>query len=170
MIHGITRRLRGFFTIDSEVDVGTTVRVYLPAATKPEADVSDPAVPRYTALWVDDEPSLVAMGQRQLEAWGLAVRAHTSSLQALEEFRLRPEAFALVVSDNTMPHLAGLEFIGEVTRIRPGIATLMVTGHGSSVSPETLVTHGVKRVLPKPYDVDELRGVLRELLADPTLG
>ena len=69
-----------------------------------------------------------------------------------------------------MPHLTGLEFIGEVTRLRPDIATLMVTGHGRSLSPEDLVTHGVKRVLPKPYDADELRGVVRDLLGDQTLG
>ena len=69
-----------------------------------------------------------------------------------------------------VPCSTGLEFIREVTRIRPDIPTLMVTGHGRSVSPEDLVTHGAKRVLPKPYDVDELHGVVRDLLGDQTLG
>ena len=69
---------------------------------------------------------------------------------------------------HAMPHLTGLEFIGEATRIRPGMATLMITGRGASERSEVLVTHGVKRILPKPYDVNELRTVLRDLLPDAT--
>jgi DNA-binding response OmpR family regulator len=89
---------------------------------------------------------------------------YTSSLLALEAFRATPDRFALVVTDNTMPHLTGLELVRRIRGIRADVPVMMVSGVGAVMPIEQLQESGVQRLLPKPYQSSELRAAALELL------
>jgi two-component system cell cycle sensor histidine kinase/response regulator CckA len=89
-------------------------------------------------MLVEDEPRLAILGQRVLESAGFEVVVHTSSMQALEEFRADPQGYDLLVTDNTMPHMTGLQLVENVLASRPDIPILMVSGIGESMSVEAL--------------------------------
>jgi PAS domain S-box-containing protein len=167
VIARIVRALGGCITLKSEVGVGTTFDVYLPAAPAAEATEDDNPARTNTrgcVLHVEDEEALARLGKRILERIDVRVVSHTSSLQALEEFRKDPHRFDLVITDNTMPHMTGLELVGKILEIRPDIPVMMVSGIGDSMSVEELRKRGVRRLLSKPYLAAELRAAALELL------
>jgi CheY-like chemotaxis protein len=90
---------------------------------------------------------------------------HTASTEALEAFRARPDAFDLLVTDNTMPKMTGLALAQEVRRIRAELPVLLISGFGEGTDPEELRAKGVDRILPKPYTVGQLAHVIRSLVS-----
>jgi len=170
VIHGIVRSHRGALELASVEGRGTTITIVLPqggdagveaaeAATEPAAEQkSGPHV-----LFVEDEPVLADMQKRQLEYMGYRVTVHTSSVQALADFRGRPDAFALLITDDTMPQMRGLVLAREIHLIRPALPILMVSG-GDQAQPQELEDAGVSKVLRKPHTASELEQAIREVL------
>jgi len=171
VIHGIVKNHGGVMEIASEVGRGTTVTLYLPAGDdvaggEPASAPAPAERTRPRVLFVEDEAILAVMQRRQLEHLGFEVTVHTSSLEALEDFRARPEAFELVITDDTMPRMTGSQLAGEIHRIRPDLPVLMVSG-GDRTSPGNAPVPGVRKVLRKPHTLAELEQAIREVMAPP---
>jgi CheY-like chemotaxis protein len=113
-------------------------------------------------LAVDDEPEVVALLARALERFGLVAIVHSSSVAALDAFRAGPECFDLVITDNTMPCLTGLELAASIRALRPDIPILLVTG----VTPRHRGgSSDVSSLLPKPFSVLQFRQAIDALLS-----
>ena len=168
VIARIVRSLGGCIVVSSHLGEGTSFEVYLPASLHVGAVIEEPLSPstsqRPCVLLVEDEVHLARLGKRVLESANLQVVMYTSSLLALEAFRATPERFALVVTDNTMPHLIGLELVRRIRDIRPEVPVMMVSGIGDVMSSEQLREQGVRRLLSKPYRSAELRAAALELI------
>ena len=168
VIKQIVLSLAGAIDVTSRIGQGTRFDIYLPAAAPspttedPKVDTGKPALRRI--LLVEDEQRLARLGQRILESEGFAVSVHTSSMQALEDFRTNSARYDLLITDNTMPHMTGLELVQQVLAIRAEIPVLMVSGIGESMSVEELRKLGVTRLLSKPYQSAELKAAARELM------
>ncbi|BCS34888.1 hypothetical protein TBR22_A41140 [Luteitalea sp. TBR-22] len=170
MVHGIVQAAGGVVDIDSRPGAGTTVHVYLPAVESPAVVASPPpaAVPTGPhILFVDDEEAIKELSRRQLENAGFRVTAFSSSLKALEEFRRRPDDFALVVTDNTMPRMSGLQLAQEVLALRPGMRVLLVSGLVDTLAPEVIYQRGIAGLLRKPHTGAQLVAVARALTDTP---
>jgi PAS domain S-box-containing protein len=176
MVHGIVVALAGAIGIDSRLGEGTRVEVLFPAASLPHgaAPSDDEREPERGAdrgakrvLLVDDERRLAQLIKRQLEEMGYAVTMHTSSLEALAEFRAHAGAFDLMITDNTMPHLTGVALAGAVKELRPDLPILMISGIADTVDAATLVEMGVAKVLSKPHSFAQLEAALRSILETP---
>ncbi len=88
----------------------------------------------------------------------------TESLKALELFYSHPESFDLIVTDYTMPVLAGDRFAQEAKKIRPDIPILLCTGDPSVMSEQELEKLGVKDILSKPYSQREIAEKIKKVL------
>jgi len=168
VILGIVQAMHGAIDVTSAAGEGTRVDVWLPATAADErAGEAAPAAPAPPAarhvLFVEDEPALAVMERRQLESLGYRVTVHTSSVDALEDFMSRPEAFDLMITDNTMPRLTGLALARRVTEKRPELRVLMISGYAENADPALLAEHGVRGVLRKPHSAAELDEALRAL-------
>jgi DNA-binding NtrC family response regulator len=117
---------------------------------------------------VDDEPTIVLMCRRVLEAQGHTVQGFTSVQAALAQ--LEAEAADLLVVDYKMPELNGLEFIQRAWTIRPGLRVVMITAHGTREVIGKATQTGVQSVVLKPFTPTELAKGVAEALAqdDPT--
>src|ERR1700761_7360873 len=76
-------------------------------------------------LVVDDEPVIVSLLQGQLEHAGYSTVGLTNPLQALEE--LKRQTFSVIVSDQRMPELPGLELLAQASQIQPNATRILVT-------------------------------------------
>lgn len=167
VVDRIVQSLGGTIEVRSRVGEGTRFDVYIPSVsvqTFPVQDGSDGRFARRNILLVDDEGSLARLGQRLLESAGFEVTAHTSGLHALESFRANPMHFDLLITDNLMPNMTGLELAEQILTIRSNLPVLMVLGPGETISSEEMRMRGVTRVVPKPYESGALEVTVKEII------
>ena len=79
-------------------------------------------------LFVDDEEALVEMGEDILAELGYEVTSRMSSKEALALFQLDPSRFDLVITDQTMPEMTGLELAKELLSIKADLSVILCTG------------------------------------------
>jgi len=166
----IVQSYNGVIDVESEPGRGTTVNVYLSLPhTKPEtvSHVSTEAhIPsgNETILLVDDEEDVVEMMHLMLERLGYRVFPKTSSIETLEEFRREPEKFDLVITDQTMPKMTGIELIQKLMRIRPDIPIILCTGFNEKITEDNIKSLGIGALISKPVRVKEIALKIREVL------
>ena len=162
VVSGIVDRLGGRLEFASEVGVGTTARVVLPASPAAGAPGANPAAAvADRVLVVDDDPEVLAAHARILDRAGFAVTTASDGGRALAALAAHPETVA-VVSDVDMPGMDGAELTGRVLRDRPTVRLLLVTGLDA---PADVVVHPRVGVVAKPVTGSLLLASLRSLLA-----
>ena len=115
-------------------------------------------------LFVDDEEVLVELGMNMLNGLGYDVVGRTSSVEALEVFRVRPRYFDLVITDMTMPNMTGVDLAKEMLMIRPDIPVILCTGFSEMISEEKARNIGIREFIMKPFLKNSLAMKIREVL------
>jgi signal transduction histidine kinase/CheY-like chemotaxis protein len=168
VIDGIIKNHDGAVAVDSQPGRGSTFTVYLPATDEPVA--ADALSPRPAAhegaciLYVDDEPVLVHLAERQLATLGHHVVGYTDAEQALAAFEADPRRFDIVVTDLTMPGRNGLELARALRETRPDVPVILVSGHVEPWAAGAAAPAGIDAVLPKPYPIEQLGTAIWEQL------
>jgi nitrogen-specific signal transduction histidine kinase/CheY-like chemotaxis protein len=168
VVHGIVRAHSGAVTAYSQPGKGTTFRIYLPAAS---ADVehreASPQTPAAGSgehvMYIDDEESLVFLGQRVLERMGYKVSGFSDPLQALQAFTQTPQSFDVVVTDLSMPGMSGFNLARALLQLRPDVPIVLTTGYVRPEDKETARNSGIRELILKPNTVEELGRALDKL-------
>jgi PAS domain S-box-containing protein len=168
IIHGIVTASRGCITCASEPGAGTTFRILLPAFGPEDSGETERPVPAMTGrervLFVDDEPLLASLGKTMLERLGYGVTVCTDSVEALSLFRNDPKRFDLVITDQTMPGMTGMELAAQMLQIRPEVAVILCTGYSSLVSEDKALALGIRGFAFKPLTQKEISILIRRVL------
>jgi CheY-like chemotaxis protein len=102
---------------------------------------------------------------RLLLLWGgLRGGAARHPADAVQWFALEPERFDVVLSDHTMPGMTGLELARTVLARRPDVPVLLYSGRSELLNANTVAAAGVRRLLAKPVDGDDLHAALQDAL------
>lgn len=115
-----------------------------------------------TILFVDDEDYLAEVGKEMLEDYGYTVDIATDPVKALALFNQAPDRYHLLVSDYTMPGMKGDELVIQIHGIRPDLPVILCSG--THVEAELSDQCRITRVLLKPFDMEALLAVVREVL------
>jgi len=115
-------------------------------------------------LFVDDEKNLVQLGTELLTSLGYDVTGRTSSLEALELFRVKPDRFDLVITDMTMPNMTGLDLASEMMSIRPDLPIILCTGFSEMISKEKATSIGIRQFIMKPVAIKSLAKTIRKVV------
>jgi len=168
VVQGIVRNLDGVVFVDSVPGKGTTFDIYLPALEKMELvkdrHIEPIATGREHILFVDDESRITRMISQMLSNLGYQVTPHNSPSEALELFRHAPQRFDLVISDISMPQMAGHDLAREMIKIRPDLPVLLCTGYSESINEEIASSIGVRALLYKPLTRHALSTTIRGVL------
>jgi PAS domain-containing protein/ActR/RegA family two-component response regulator len=115
-------------------------------------------------LFVDDDESMVDIGERMLVSLGHQVTACRSSVQALDKFRASPGDFDLVLTDQSMPGLTGLGLAEEIQRISPETPIILCTGFSEQETRSRLNLNGISAVITKPLTKRKIRDTIARVL------
>jgi signal transduction histidine kinase/ActR/RegA family two-component response regulator len=155
LVHGIVADFGGGIDVTTQAGAGTTFTVWLPAAGETARLLAEPAgeLPRgngETVMIVDDQRSLVALAEETVAALGYEPAGFDSSVAALEAFRAEPQRFDLVLTDETMPDLNGVELAREMRQVRPELPILLMSGYSGAQLAERARAAGAAELLRKP--------------------
>ncbi|NBV23973.1 MAG: response regulator [Proteobacteria bacterium] len=168
VVLGIVRSHQGGIAVESQPGTGTTVRVYLPAATTATASPRPAAPVRNTRgngeriLLVDDEAPVGESIKRILERLGYQVTLHDSAENALTEFRAAPATFTAVMTDYCMPGMTGVELAREIKSLFPHISVVLTTGLNPQWSDEEMKSMGIHLMLAKPATSAEIAATITQ--------
>ena len=168
VVHGAVKAHKGAIHVTSRLGEGTTFDVLLPlvdtaAQPRPEEGRSAPCG-NECLLFVDDEPSIEALGRHMLEAFGYRVTTSRNPAEALARFRASPTDFDLVITDMTMPGMTGDRLAQELMRIRPELPVIVCTGYNELIDPQRAHELGIGALVMKPFLKDDLADLIRSLL------
>ncbi len=168
-VYGYVKQSRGHIKIYSEIDRGTTVKIYLPRhvgsgvarpapATKPipQGSVED------TILVVEDDWNVREMTAESLRELGYSVLQAADGPEALN--LLENERVDLIFTDIVMPQMNGRQLADAVTEKWPDIRILYTTGYTrNAIVHNGVLDHGVS-LLAKPFSLEQLAHKVREAL------
>ncbi len=113
-------------------------------------------------LVVDDEARILSALRRSLRREGyeiVTVETVEEALRVLDE-----RSVALILSDQKMPGMSGVQFLAEAARRRPESVRMLITGWTEEIPREQLEEIGVCALITKPWDDEKLKATLRRAL------
>ncbi len=162
MVHGLAAQLGGAMKVSSRVGMGTTVHLWLPQADRlpddghiqtADSEGCDAKIASLLIMVVDDD-ALVRNGTTaMLEDMGHVVIEAESGLQALQRFSADSGTIDLLITDQAMPGMKGLELIGRLKTLHPGLPVVLASGFADIEEAESI--HEVPR-LSKPFRTRDL--------------
>ncbi len=148
---------------------GTSARTLTRAEAesgKARREKEDGKGPRQLILVVDDEQMGLTLLKHVLTSAGFEVVTAQSGFECLEQFRLRPHAFALILLDLTMPFMDGEETFARLKEIRADVPVILATGFIQQERLERMMSRGMAGFLRKPMSPDEIVAMVRRTLAE----
>ncbi len=168
VVHGIVKGHGGTVSVSSTPGKGATFHVYLPRLKAQAAREARPAEPLPTGneriLLVDDEQTLVQIGQQMLERLGYTVVSRTSPIEASKAFRANPDGFDLVITDQTMPNMTGDKLAKQLMDIKPEIPIILCSGFSELTDEKRARAMGIRAYVMKPLVMSDLAQTIRKVL------
>jgi len=117
-------------------------------------------------LFVDDENILCSIAENMFLLNGFDVLTLSNSKEALNIFYNSPEEYDLIVTDQNMPLLTGIELSLKVRRLRDEIPIILCSGLLNDLSDSDMIRVGIDAFFEKPYSFDELIVKVNQLVTD----
>ena len=174
--YSIIRKHNGYLGVASQVGVGTTFTIYLPAAAAAPEDVPETAPPpgriipgAHRILVLDDEPTIRRLAQRLLENAGFQVEVAADGVEAVrlyQEAQDRGMPFTAAILDITIPGgMGGRETLQHLKQINPAVKAIVSSGYSTDAIMAAPGDFGFVGVVGKPYRPADLLAELHRVLA-----
>ena len=170
-VYGIVTSHGGFITVESQLKMGTTFTLFLPATSRTPSfhRLQQPLVVRGagTILVVDDEDMILRVCSRVLQGLGYEVLTAGSGREGIELVRKHGSGISLVILDMVMPDMSGRQTFEVLQQIEPGIKVLLASGYSMEGQARDLLAHGCCGFIQKPFGTAVLSAKLQEILCPP---
>jgi PAS domain S-box-containing protein len=166
--YGILKKYGGSISVESDPGKSTNFHLFFPknehGSEGEELTTENISGGTERILFVDDEAIIATMGKEILESLGYSVVARNSSVEALELFEEQPDQFDLVVTDQTMPGITGVDLALRMLNIRPDIPIILCTGYSNLIDENTAKSLGIRDLVYKPITRGEIAQSVRNIL------
>ena len=159
--HGAIKAHGGTLDISSQPGKGTSVVIRLPRLAHPTPEATQPLPDRIASLrifLVDDDPKVLFLVARMLQAQGHQVRSFSSGREVLDGLVVDP-APDLIILDQNMPDMDGIQTMARIKSLHREVPILISSGQ-PDIQEWECFKQPLVSVLPKPFDMDELQEAL----------
>jgi PAS domain S-box-containing protein len=168
VVFGIINDHHGNLQVESQLGEGSEFKVFLPQVIGkhiPEKKEKESSFEGSEHIvFVDDEQNNCEIVKELLTAQGYSVSTYSNSRQALDEIRRGSKTVDLVVTDQTMPELTGLELASRLKSDNPDLPVILCTGFSREISEKSIADTGVETVIYKPFRLNDLSENIRSIL------
>lgn len=175
-VYGIVQQSGGHIWVYSEVDHGTTFKIYLPATgEKPDTAIREVPAPRSThgketVLLVEDDRQVRDLARTVLAQRGYSVLAPDESSTVVSVAEQNAMNIHLLLTDVIMPGINGRDLARRLLQCNPAVRVLYMSGYTENVAGEHGMLDPGTHFLPKPFTPTSLADKVREVLDGPTKG
>jgi len=166
--YGIIKNHNGFIDVDSELNRGTTFKIYLPISHKKVFNESTTNGKTYkgreTIMLVDDEEMIADIGKRMLEKLGYRVLLAESGKSALKVYEAHRDGIGLIILDMIMPGMGGSETFDQLRAMNPSIRVLLSSGYSLNGQASQIMKRGCNGFIQKPFNIEQISKKIREIL------
>lgn len=171
VVYGVMKDHRGFVAVESKIGQGTVFRLFFPVSGTTQKQ--DPFLPLSasatggqgeTILIVEDEEVLLSLLKSLLEAKGYKTMVAVDGQEGFEIFKTRAPEIDLIISDMGLPKLSGLQMFKKIKEITPDVRMILCSGFLEPSIKSELLKSGIKSVLHKPFQPQEVLQKIREIL------
>lgn len=169
-VFGIVKSLGGFIEVESEIECGTTFRIYLPASSRTLAADPQPAgeqpvmASSRTVLLVDDEEVVLDVGVRMLQHFGYAVLPAANGHEAMQIYTENKAKIDLVILDMVMPDMGGRVVYDRLKQCNSDVKVLLSSGYSLSGEAAEIMKSGCNGFIQKPFNIKELTAQIDQIL------
>jgi len=173
--YSIVKNHNGLMTVDSEVHVGSTFTIFLPASLHQEMPVETPRTNTQAitgtgrVLVVDDEEAIRALVEFTLTRLGYEVTQAATALDGVNIYREKLDAgerFDAVILDLTLPGgMGGKEALKKLIEIDPTVNAIVSSGYATDATMSRYQDFGFRGVIAKPYEAAELGKIVHDVIA-----
>ena len=171
VVYGIVNPYHGHILVKTNPGEGSCFRILFPPVSNEQRKLPDNVIitsanlngVHNEVLVVDDEPSIAKFLEELLTQKGYIVSAITDSKKALQLFRVNPKRFSLVITDQTMPKLTGLELVDLLRVENPRLPVILCSGYSQNIEPNELKKKSIC-FLQKPLDYETLLNSVEQQL------
>jgi len=170
MTHGIVQRMGGNIVVESTQGAGTVFTVYFQSVSgvdeTVETSFSESKGKNERILLVDDDEAVLEVMAELISLLGYAVVPVNQVYEAINIFKSKPSSFDLVITDQTMPHMNGLDFAQKLLAICPNIPIILCTGFSYAFDNSEANKTGIAAFLTKPIERNRLAHAIRKVLGE----
>jgi len=178
VVHGILQSHRAGIKVRSKPGKGTIFIIYFPVA-KPLAshapaekkDTGTPDIEEGSGaaiLFADDEQAICDLVKTYLEKFGYRITTCKNGEEAWKTFHSDPQQWDLVITDQNMPKITGMDLIEKIRKIRADIPIILATGYSENISAHDFVSLNISAMLRKPTPMDKLVEYIQKTLKEPS--
>ncbi len=169
-VQEIVKSNRGWIEVESEEGKGTTFRIYLPAVerkveeVRKEEEILGKLPAGLRVLLAEDDEKVRTTLEKLLLQLGVEVKTAKDGVEALEIYEKEGGKFDIIIADNVMPRMNGVELFIFLKNRNPDVRMILITGYSQPLEIEKMKLSGIKEILMKPFGAVQLRRAIQKAL------
>lgn len=170
VVQSVIDKYEGVITVESEIEVGSCFKVYLPLIEEEDFSVNSKdnkgkiLKNKKRILIVDDNEKIVKMLKKGLEPMGWEVCIETNALRALKLLYSEQKSFDLVITDYIMPDIKGGELAKQIKTIREDIKVILITGYVDESQKDVNNLEFIDAYVSKPIEIGKLSEIIKDMI------
>jgi CheY-like chemotaxis protein len=166
--YGIVKNHHGTITIDSELNKGTKVRIYLPMchipSSTPSESISDTMQGTGTVLVIEDDESVMDVTRAFLERAGYSILQAKTGREAVDIVKKYKGDIDSAILDIGLPDMGGEKVYAHLKEARPDLKVIVCSGYSSEGIAKEILSAGAQGFIQKPFSLKTISAKLNEIM------